>query len=531
MFAYSRRRAAGLRLMGLLLLAGAAQAQTTAPVPPTTPPPAAVTALEYFIDTDPGLGNGVAVPVTAAPDVTQTFAASLNGLQPGVHRLYFRALDAQGQWSLTTPQLFYLAPVLHLPTPVAADVTALEYFFDADPGFGNGAPLPVTAGPDVTATVAAATSALSTGVHYLGIRARNSAGQWSLTNVKPVYVLPTISLPPHATASPIVRAEYFVDMDPGLGQAPGIPVASGTDVTISNFLLSLGGLSSGVHKIGLRFQDAAGNWSLTNQEKLTVVAVNLSLPPAVPAQPFTTLEYFFDTDPGMGNGTLVTVPATTDLQSHSLVADISALATGLHVLYVRTLSDRSLTASQGFRIGSPLPVKLIHFSGKMEAQSVVLSWETGTEEGNAGFVVERSADARIFDSLGFVAARKATAGHYAFKDDQPLEGASYYRLRQLDLNGTTTYSHTLMMRIAAAEKGASLLTNNPVGDQLKVFGAAGSAGEIAFSVWNMQGQETARFQGSGGPVETFNISGIPAGIYLLRAQKGGQVQTVRFRKN
>ncbi len=420
-------------------------------------------------------------------------------------------------------------PALPPAAPPAA-VAAIEYFFDADPGFGNGTPLPVTAGPDVTASDLAATATLSAGVHYIGIRARNSAGAWGLTTVKPVYVLPTITLPPHAAASPVVQAEYFVDNAQPFGNATAIPVVSGTDVTVSNVVLTLGSLSNGVHTIGLRFADAAGNWSLTNQQKLTVVAVNLSLPPATPAQPFTTLEYFFDTDPGVGNGTLVSVPATTDLQSHSILADVSTLAQGLHVLYVRTLGDRSLTASQGFRISDPLPVKLVHFSGKSEAKTVVLAWETGAEESNKGFVVERSTDARNFDSLGFVAAQKTATGTYAFTDGQPLEGASYYRLRQLDFNGSATYSHILMMR-RATEENKAVFTNNPVEDELRVFGLPASAKEGDFTILDLQGRPVRVLPGSGGAVETFNISGIPAGTYVLHIRQGSTIQTLRFQKN
>ena len=96
---------------------------------------------------------------------------------------------------------------------------------------------------------------------------------------------------------------------------------------------------------------------------------------------------------------------------------------------------------------APLPVVLILFTATNTAtnaarQGVALHWVTASEKNSHSFVVERSADGKIFHRLGTLAAAGSTQARttYDLTDEQPLSGTSYYRLRQVDLDGTTTYS-------------------------------------------------------------------------------------------
>src|SRR5215471_6863791 len=78
-----------------------------------------ITKLEYFIDTDPGFGNGTTVSVSAATDVTANFTVDINSIQPGFHNLYVRGFIppytvsengspvTKGGWSLTAIRNLY----------------------------------------------------------------------------------------------------------------------------------------------------------------------------------------------------------------------------------------------------------------------------------------------------------------------------------------------------------------------------------------------------------------------------------------
>jgi hypothetical protein len=92
---------------------------------------------------------------------------------------------------------------------------------------------------------------------------------------------------------------------------------------------------------------------------------------------------------------------------------------------------------------NPLSVKLISFTATATAQQgVALRWVTASEKNNASFAVERSADGRSFRSIHRVpgGGTVQSRSDYLVVDENPLPGTSYYRLRQTDFDGTSTYS-------------------------------------------------------------------------------------------
>jgi hypothetical protein len=99
-----------------------------------------------------------------------------------------------------------------------------------------------------------------------------------------------------------------------------------------------------------------------------------------------------------------------------------------------------------------LPVTWAGFSVRAEGASAVLDWQTATEINNSHFEVERSRDARAWDTIGQVAAKAADAQprrQYQFIDAAPGKGIRYYRLRQVDIDGTTDYSQIKSVTLLA----------------------------------------------------------------------------------
>lgn len=141
--------------------------------------------LEYFIDVDPGCGNGSEIPLDyQGAEIRQTALIPIPNLTPGVHSLYVRALNAQGDWGLTYFAVFdnsQAMPYPAAPAP-AGDIQQLEYFIDTDPGFGNGTPLSFPAGPElVSMSFDIPLNNLSEGVHHIYIRGKQNP--WSMTAV------------------------------------------------------------------------------------------------------------------------------------------------------------------------------------------------------------------------------------------------------------------------------------------------------------------------------------------------------------
>ncbi|WP_400192152.1 T9SS type A sorting domain-containing protein [Hymenobacter sp. B81] len=223
-----------------------------------------ITEAEYFIDTDPGLGSATAIPVaTPATDVSGlAFGLNVSSLGAGFHQLGVRSRDANGQWSLTTRRTFYYEPA----AAAAVNVTKVEYFLDADPGFGQGTDVPVTPGQDVAGVAfALPVGTLSPGFHTLSVRSRDAGGNWSLTTARPFYYEPAPVAAPNVT-----RVEYYFDTDPGFGNATAAPIATpAPDLAGFGFVADASGLSDGTHRIFVRSRDANGHWSLvTNRSFL-----------------------------------------------------------------------------------------------------------------------------------------------------------------------------------------------------------------------------------------------------------------------
>src|SRR5437867_1264221 len=97
-----------------------------------------LTSAEYFFDSDPGVGNGTSLSVSAGDSILFAGNISTSGLSDGFHFLYLRAKDDNGVWSISERRSFYISSL----APVAT-LGAAEYFFDSDPGVGNGTPLSV----------------------------------------------------------------------------------------------------------------------------------------------------------------------------------------------------------------------------------------------------------------------------------------------------------------------------------------------------------------------------------------------------
>ena len=91
----------------------------------------------------------------------------------------------------------------------------------------------------------------------------------------------------------------------------------------------------------------------------------------------------------------------------------------------------------GFANGSGLPVELLSFTGRPEAEGVRLEWSTATEHNSAGFRIHRSPDAFTWEQVAQTAAAGESQStiHYTALDRMPLPGLAYYQLEQFDLDG------------------------------------------------------------------------------------------------
>ncbi len=153
--------------------------------------------VEYYFDTDPGFGNGISIPITAAPNLTRDFTIPLNSVSEGFHLLYVRA-KSNGLWSIPISKPVFVQR--NAQTTATANLRTLEYFFDSDPGFGNGVQLSVS-GTTIDQLTIIDLSTLPTGFHILYMRSQDQNGRWSLPYAKPFFV--------SVSGTNIVAIEYY----------------------------------------------------------------------------------------------------------------------------------------------------------------------------------------------------------------------------------------------------------------------------------------------------------------------------------
>ncbi|MET0463290.1 MAG: CARDB domain-containing protein [Chitinophagaceae bacterium] len=326
----------------LLLICSAGMLRAQDPAYPPAPAAALpVTAAEYFVDTDPGSGNGTAILLTPGINISNlATSVNISGLSNGFHRLYIRTRNAEGRWSITAVKDFlYDADVVyHAAPPAAQQIIAAEYFIDTDPGNGNGSAIAIIPGVTVAdLPVAVSTASLTTGMHRLYIRVKNAEGAWSLTTVKDFLVDFDINYPPSLPAAQnLASAEYFIDTDPGAGNGTVVSITPVTDLSNITVAINTAGLAVGTHRLYLRSRSNEGHWSLTHVRDF-IVDSEIGYPSAPPAaQNVVAAEYFIDTDPGHGNGTAVILNQGVDVQDIPVSVNTAGLSSGTHQLYLRT---------------------------------------------------------------------------------------------------------------------------------------------------------------------------------------------------
>ncbi|MFN0033221.1 MAG: hypothetical protein ACKVOR_13755, partial [Flavobacteriales bacterium] len=260
---------------------------------------------EYFFDTDPGVGNASPITITTPDDeVTVNLSISTTGLQAGRHLLYIRTRGNTGAWSLYEQRMIEILPTIQ----------AAEYFFDIDPGVGNAIPMMVAASEnEIAETEVISTIGLGTGMHFLYIRTRDNQGRWSLQQTR-MFEVKTI----------ITDAEYFVDNDPGVGNATPVSIIDSENEIVKTFSVNTTGLASGNHHLYIRSRDENGHWSL-QESRLFEVKPRI-----------VSAECFVDIDPGVGSATPIAIIADENEISKSMGVSTTGLAAGKHNLYIRT---------------------------------------------------------------------------------------------------------------------------------------------------------------------------------------------------
>ena len=200
-------------------------------------------------------------------------------------------------------------------------------------------------------------------------------------------------------------------------------------------------------------------------------------------------------------------------------ASNSATAGGVTVNWVLgTLTPESM---------SILPVVLVSFKGRVtNAGHAELEWETALEVNNSGFEIHKSLDGKFFEPIGWVDGTASTIRRKVYKfTDENFEAISYYRLKQIDTDGTYTVSRIISVIPKDEDIDYALAYPNPTRDGIVKLRLPKRT--VVISLWDVEGR-LVREQKEPRMEEVIRLDN--AGVYMLHVNTATQRKTITLMK-
>ena len=183
-----------------------------------------------------------------------------------------------------------------------------------------------------------------------------------------------------------------------------------------------------------------------------------------------------------------------------------------------------------------IPVELTSFAASLEGEAVALAWSTATETNNAGFDVERSTDGETFTTIGFepgVGTTEETQSYRFVDRDAPFATTLFYRLRQVDTDGTFEYSPVVEVQVTPSAVALLPVAPNPVVGFANLRYELPEATAVRLQVFDLLGRRVATLASGEKPAGrhevTWTNGRLAPGTYFVRLQAGSTAQTQMLR--
>lgn len=183
-----------------------------------------------------------------------------------------------------------------------------------------------------------------------------------------------------------------------------------------------------------------------------------------------------------------------------------------------------------------LPVELLFLEAAPMHDAVLLQWATASEKNSAGFLVEKSTNGEDFRAIGSVLSAGNTMHRtdYSFVDEDPAEGANYYRLRQFDEDGSASLSN-VVVAVFNGGQGTLSIYPNPARDAVHLtMPQQENEGTMDVRVLDALGRivHEARIASDGDTPQIIHVGALPSGVYVLSVtdERGASQGSGRFVK-
>ncbi|GAB2962712.1 hypothetical protein GCM10027048_34210 [Hymenobacter coalescens] len=186
-------------------------------------------------------------------------------------------------------------------------------------------------------------------------------------------------------------------------------------------------------------------------------------------------------------------------------------------------------------VSGVLPVELLAFGARCTGAVVSATWATAQEQDNAYFDVQRSRDGHVFNTIGRVEGSGTSTQRrdYQFVDQQPVKQPAYYRLRQVDVDGTESFSQIVVVAPCSQRPAAMSLTvaPNPGSDLFEVWSGVAPGTVLHISVVSATGVPVLRARVTAGATRpVLDLRAQPAGVYIVQVSTPTGVETTRVVK-
>ncbi|GJM33956.1 MAG: hypothetical protein DHS20C18_29570 [Saprospiraceae bacterium] len=202
------------------------------------------------------------------------------------------------------------------------------------------------------------------------------------------------------------------------------------------------------------------------------------------------------------------------------------------VTLTTTLPGVSITI-QNVCESAVLPIELVHFTAIPMEKEVMIKWQTALEINNNYMVIERSKNGRAFAEIG----RMQGAGFsnvlldYEWKDRQPFSGQNYYRLRQVDFDGTTSYSEVASVEFKKTTNILSVYPSLIRGQsEVTVDLTTLKDSPVIMDLFSTKGQLLQTYTLNGGSTQKLSTTILNKGMYILKIRDLPALLPVRIVK-
>ncbi|HLG31854.1 MAG TPA: T9SS type A sorting domain-containing protein [Ignavibacteriaceae bacterium] len=209
---------------------------------------------------------------------------------------------------------------------------------------------------------------------------------------------------------------------------------------------------------------------------------------------------------------------------------ISTPSSNYQVMTIDSMTQFTVQGNGIYKLESPwfIPVELSSFTASVTGNEINLNWTTATELNNYGFEIEQSYDNNNFEKIGFVPGFGTTTEtkSYSFTVEQPMAGIQYYRLKQVDFDGTSEHSNSVEVD---GPVPADFVLNqnypNPFNPSTSISFSLPVESSVKIRLFSMLGEEVAEivnenFQAGSHKVD-FLANGLSSGAYIYVIDAAG----------